>query len=169
VAIWKRGMGYVAERPLLGLGPDNFTRRSASGRMVTRASFMATHNTFLQIWTEMGTLGLCIFVGIIIRGSWSLIALRRRLPRHWVNGTSDERFLFLLTGYVPVAFMGFSASAFFVTHGYSVMYYVLVAFLSGLLLLVKRKLKEDSSHSSRRASPTGNWSRRPTLHHSRAI
>jgi O-antigen ligase len=150
VEIWKRGLGYVAERPLLGVGPDNFQRRGWSGAVVTRGSFLAAHNTFLQIWAEMGTLGLFLFLGIIVRGFWSLIRLRSRLPETWQDGSPDQRFLYLLAGYIPICFLGFSAAAFFVTHGYSVMFYILTAFLSSFLLLLRSELNSTTSSSVHR-------------------
>jgi putative inorganic carbon (hco3(-)) transporter len=151
IEIWKRGLGFVAERPILGVGPDNFQRRSWSGPTVTRGSFMTAHNTFIQIWAEMGTAGLFFFLGIIVRGPWSLVRLRPRLPTWWVNGTADERYLYLLSGYIPVAFMGFSASAFFVTHGYTAMFYILTAFLSSYLLLVRRQPRSGAPRPAPRA------------------
>lgn len=152
VEIWRRGMEYVAERPVLGLGPDNFVRAGYSGmggRRVTRGSFMVAHNSFLQIWTELGTAGLLIFVGIIVRGSWGLLRLRRRLPKDWLQGTPDQRFLYLLTGYIPIAWVGFLVSAFFVTHGYTAMFYTLTAFMAGFLGLVREQVRTERALRSR--------------------
>lgn len=151
VAIWKRGMGYVYERPLLGVGPNNFIRAgwqiSDQARQGLGIRDQAAHNTFVQIWAEMGTLGFVLFTGILVASFRTLLRLRRSIPKAWLGGTSGQRFLYLMVCYLPVSIVGFTIAAFFVTHGYTPMYYVLVAFVGIVLTLVRRELRQwrDSS------------------------
>jgi len=144
IAIWKRGMGYVAQYPVFGVGPDNFVRAgwllTSAGREGLGLKDQVPHNTFLQFWAELGTVGFGIVAGTILGGIVALFRLRRRLPRAWLRATPDEQFLYLITGYLPVSILSFTVAAFFVSHAYLAMYYVLVAFLCGTLMLAKQRL-----------------------------
>jgi O-antigen ligase len=155
MTIWKRGLDYVRQRPVFGVGPDNFIRAGWTLSMEARYGLgiknQAPHNTFIQIWAETGTAGLLVFVSIILGGSLTLIRLRARLPRSWLKGTADQRFLYLLAGYLPVSFMGFSVAAFFVTHGYTAMFYILTAFLSATLMLTRQE--RQNGRTGTRARP----------------
>jgi O-antigen ligase len=72
VQIWKRGVGYVLEHPIVGVGADNF--RAAEGQLSSMADrqqygvgvrWNAPHDTFLQIAAELGIPGLVFFVAMM--------------------------------------------------------------------------------------------------------
>lgn len=72
VQIWERGLGYVRQHPIVGVGPDNF--RAAEGQLSAMASrqqygvgvrWNAPHDTFLQIAAELGIPGLVFFVAMM--------------------------------------------------------------------------------------------------------
>ena len=152
VAIWTRGLGYVAQYPVFGLGPDNFVRAgwfiSDTGRAgLVGASIrdQAPHNTFVQVWAELGSVGLGIWLAVLTYGTIAPLRLRKRMPRWWLSsGTSDQRFLYLLVSYLPASFIGFAATTFFVSHAYTPIFYALVAILAGATVVGWRTLKEGS-------------------------
>jgi O-antigen ligase len=155
LAIWTRGLGYVAEYPVFGVGPDNFVRAgwyiSDTGRAgLVGASIQdqAPHNTFLQVWAELGTVGLAVWLSILGMGIFAPLRWRKRLPRSWSKSPhGDEKFIFLLCTYVPVAFLGFAVTTFFVSHAYTPILYVLTAIWAGLSLQI-HGLRGKSSPSA---------------------
>jgi O-antigen ligase len=64
--IWKRGLGYMATHPVLGIGLDNFqTAEGVLSGKINRGygvRYTAAHNAFVQIGAELGVLGLAAFV-----------------------------------------------------------------------------------------------------------
>jgi O-antigen ligase len=145
MAIWTRGIGYVAEYPILGVGPDNFIRAGwvlsdqARGIAGQGLRDQAPHNTLLQVWVETGTVGLLLWLAIFFGGTVGLLRIRSRLPDSWLRGTHDQRFLYLTASYIPVGFVGFTVSSFFTSHAYTAMFYVLAAFFGGFLLLLRKE------------------------------
>lgn len=59
IQIWKRGLGYVADRPFLGVGINNMAE--AEGRRLAQlgmhGKWWPAHNAFLQALVETGVLG----------------------------------------------------------------------------------------------------------------
>ncbi len=64
--VWRRGVGYMATHPVLGIGLDNF--EIAEGVLSGKVNrgygirYTAAHNAFIQIGAELGVLGLAAFV-----------------------------------------------------------------------------------------------------------
>ena len=151
MAIWTRGLGYVAQYPVFGLGPDNFVRAGwfisdvgRSGLVGASIRDQAPHNTFLQVWAELGSVGLGIWLGILAYGALAPLRLRKRMPRWWLDrGSPDQRFLYLMASYLPACFVGFSATTFFVSHAYTPIFYCLVAILAGTMVIGERKLLRE--------------------------
>lgn len=149
--IWRNGLGYIQEYPVFGLGPNNFVRAgwelTVAGRTgltgVARRD-QAPHNTFLQVWAELGTVGLLVWLGILAGGVISCLNLRRRMPRWWLSkGTERQRLLYLLTSHLPACFIGFAATTFFVSHAYTQILYILLAILGGTLLAGRKAVRES--------------------------
>jgi len=148
MAIWTRGLGYVAAYPVFGVGPDNFIRAGWEISAVGRAGLpgvgmrsLAPHNTFLQVWAEMGTVGLILWLSILYGGIVGCLRARSRMPSWWLTGTDDQRFLYLLASYLPICFIGFSVATFFTSHAYTGVFYILAGFLAAfhVLLRVERR------------------------------
>ncbi len=153
LAIWTRGLGYVREYPIFGIGPDNFVRagwtispQGQAGLFGASLRDQAPHNSFLQVWAEMGSVGLLIWLSILSFGVVYPLVLRRRMPRRWLNGgSSDQRFLYLSASYLPASFLGFAVTTFFVSHAYTPIFYVMVGVLTGFILVANRELKIERS------------------------
>ena len=161
--VFKRGMGYMALNPITGIGVDNFPR--AEGTLSDRAraqavdkslagiKWSAAHNSFLEVASETGLVGLGCFLTLIVGSVVVIIKLRKKMPKQWERGTQEERFLYFSTIYLPVAFVTFCASGFFVSFGYIDLMYVLGALVAGLIVCVERKLREDARARSGPVSP----------------
>ena len=130
--IWRRGIGYILQYPVLGVGPNNFG--PAEGMLAPFAErqqygigvkWNAPHNSFIQIGAELGLPGLMMFVAMI--GS-TLAALRRstrgggaRAPSIPTAGLED------LSQALTASLIGFVVGAFFLSLAYSEILYTLIA------------------------------------------
>ena len=154
--VFKRGIGYMMRNPFTGIGIENFAK--AEGTISDRAiaqsrdpnlagiKWSAAHNSFLQTAAEMGLPGFVIFASIVILGIIGPIRLRRRrIPAEWVQGDDEQRFLYFTSVYLPVCFIGFLVSGFFVSFAYMDLIYVLTAFHIGLITAVDLKLSAPES------------------------
>jgi len=67
---WKEASGIIQAHPLAGVGPGNFNLKSSR----------YAHNSYLQIWAEMGALGLFSFGGIVYVVLKSCVKNLKQLP-----------------------------------------------------------------------------------------
>ncbi len=133
--IAKRGIGYMMEYPIFGVGINNFSFAEGqlsplakTGEVVIR--WAAPHNSFVQAGAETGVPGLVLWVTIMVASGGGLWRLRRRM-RGWDKGTPDQKFLFLSTLFVPSAFVGFAITATFVSFAWSDQYYLMPVIVVG--------------------------------------
>jgi O-antigen ligase len=128
--IWSRGIGYMWQHPVFGVGPDNFP--VAEGLLSPHASrqqfgvgvrWSAAHNSLVQVGAELGLPGLTFFVGMI--GS-AFLALRRtsragRARHGRARGVPE------LAQAIEASLLGFAVGAFFLSLAYAEMLYTLLA------------------------------------------
>jgi O-antigen ligase len=137
VRIWKRGIGYMAEQPLFGVGMRNFPvaegTLSPMARLQERGIGVwwgAAHNTYVQVGAELGFPGLLLYLGMIITALMSLRRLARRALRAtWGGGGEVSR----LAQSLMAGLVGFAVGSFFLSLGYADMLYVLIALAIGLV------------------------------------
>lgn len=70
--------------------------------------------------------------------------LRRRLPQGWAHGDPEQRFLSGATLYLPISFVGFATTAFFVSFTYQDPIYILAAFVAGLHVARRSRLQREA-------------------------
>ena len=146
---WIRGLGYMLEYPVFGVGIGNFGR--AEGTMSPCARFdecgrqgirwVAPHNSFLEVGAELGFVGLVLWSSLVFGGMASLVRLRRRLPKRWYRGNAEQRIVYLSTIYLPVALAGFAVTSSFVSHAYYDLVYVLAALVLGVQAAADEQLR----------------------------
>lgn len=121
---WKAGMNMMITRPLTGVGIGCF--EVAFGQAYRPEGFnsnkwQAPHNTLVQIGGETGVIGLALWLGMFFT---CVVALRRLKP----TGTDDEKHLMdQMRDALLISFLGFGATAFFLTQGLSYLFYFLIA------------------------------------------
>lgn len=132
--IWSRGIGYMLQNPVFGLGPLNF--QVAEGTLSPLAErqqygigvrWNAPHNSFVQIGAELGVVGLAIYAAFIIS---AFVALRRSGGGEPESGAPQDAQA--LTPALTASLMGFVIGSFFLSLAYSEMLYTLVALAVGL-------------------------------------
>lgn len=132
--VWKRGLGYMADRPLLGVGMRNFDvaegtlSRESKAREERGAGFKwsAAHNSFLEIGVELGILGLALFIGMLIAALRSLWRMARRSTSS--PGMRESALAFALTA----SLIGFIVCGFFVSAWYFSFLYMVLGLVMGL-------------------------------------
>jgi O-antigen ligase len=135
VRIWKRGIGYMLDRPVFGVGARNF--QVAEGTISPGAKrrerglgvwWGAAHNTYVQAGAELGIPGLLLFFGMITTAFMSLRRVARRALRASHGGGEVSR----LAQSLMAALVGFTVAAFFLSLAYADMLYMLLALTIGL-------------------------------------
>ena len=149
--IWRRGLGYMLDNPISGIGINNFERAEGTISDKARRSFAgdpirwtSPHNSFLQVGAELGIPGLILWSSLVVGGIVGMTHLHRRLPRTWMYGDPEERFLYLATLHLPLALVGFAITAFFLSFAYLDLVYVLAAFVAGTYVAVKDKARRTA-------------------------
>jgi len=144
----KRGIGYMIDYPVFGVGIDNF--RVAEGTISEKARYLvpghgirwaSPHNSFVQSGAEAGVPGLVLWVALVVSNIIVPLKLRRRMPKEWRKGTPTQRFLTSATVYLPIAQLGFAVTAFFVSFAWEEPLYMLSALVVGLALVARRELQ----------------------------
>ncbi len=133
--IWRRGVGYMLDYPVFGVGPAGF--QAAEGRLSPHASrqqfgigvrWNAAHNSFIQAGAELGIPGLLLFAAIIV----SAFRMLNRVARSRTSPRPRDRAAAQLTQALTASLIGFVVGAFFLSLAYSEMLYTLVALAVGL-------------------------------------
>jgi len=149
--IWKRGMSYMFSHPITGIGIDNFQRAEgtiadiavvAREEEYTGVRWNAAHNTLVQIGAELGIPGFLLMSILMYRGIYEMYRIRKRLPKHWIKGDAEERFLFQASVFLPVAMVGFGTSGLLVSHAYIEPVYVIAALQAGFYNVLEKKLRQ---------------------------
>lgn len=170
-AVMERGVGYILQYPVFGLGVNQFPRAEGTiGPMArfhvagTGLRFMAPHNTPLQIATEMGLVGLIVWLSVVWMGTVGLLRLRKGLSRH-PSAHPEEQFLYHTCTFLPAAWAGFFVASVFVSFAYLVPYYILLAYTAATYMLVLRRGWETAGEErpvNTQVGPVPEWrSRRP--------
>lgn len=127
IQTWQRGLGYAAQFPITGLGAGNFGM--AEGTVATElrrlqeqgigTPWNTAHNTYVQVLAELGVPGAVLFV-------WLLGAAWREMRRAERNPpTRNAQSLVQAT---KASTLGMLVGILFLSHAYTPMLYVLLAF-----------------------------------------
>jgi len=149
--IFERGVGYLMEYPIGGLGINNFQRAECTISSKARDAVpygaklfcSAPHNTYLQFAAEMGFPGLILWLVMIFGGIAKMRTLAKRLPPHWEGGDSEARFLFHAPRYLTVCLTGFAVTSFFVSHAYLDPVYLLMALMAGTYTAAAERIRRE--------------------------
>jgi O-antigen ligase len=130
--VWKRGIGYMLQRPVTGVGAGNFA--TAEGRLSPLAErqsrgrglkWSAAHSSYVQVGAELGIPGLLLFLGLFL-GAFR--ALRRAWPPPLAQALMGS-------------LVGFLAGAVFLSLAYADMPYILLSLAIGLARVSPRPLE----------------------------
>jgi O-antigen ligase len=140
-AVAQRGVGYMMEYPLFGVGMNNFSRAECTispklKMLDIRGPVRCTapHNSYVQAGAELGVSGLAAWVSLMIGLIVAPLRLRRRLPRAWHRAEDGRRFIYAATTFFPLAMIGFAITSFFVSFAWMEPLYTMASFTAGLYI-----------------------------------
>jgi O-antigen ligase len=136
--VWKRGVGYMADHPLLGVGVSAFpiaegtisplAERQQVGRGL---KWSAAHNSFVQVGAELGIPGLLVFVWLLWSGAKTLRRIGR-LPRGPDGRTVPSA---ALAQSLAASLVGYCTAGFFLSQAYSAFLYSVLGMIVGLAVV----------------------------------
>jgi O-antigen ligase len=141
--LWKRGLGYVADHPLLGVGVGAFPvaegelsevarKRMSSGLPVKRS---VAHNMYLEVAAEAGLPALLLFVAMLAVALRAAAVIARAPPSR--GATEREPAL----GHALVAsLIGYAVCGFFISAEHFSYLYMVLALVAGLLKLHRMRM-----------------------------
>lgn len=118
---WERGLEMAGKYPILGVGYGNW---SVAVRKLYDVEGDLSHNIFIECVSELGYVGLAMFLALIL-GCFASNRQTRRLA-------GENRFVFYLAHGLDGALVGFLASGFFVTVLYYPYFWVNLALTAAL-------------------------------------
>lgn len=134
VEIWKRGVGYMMDNPIVGVGANQFPK--ADGTLGPEAQerlrygkgfkWSTAHNSFVQIGAELGVMGLVLLVLLFV-DAFRLLGWVRR----WTRGE-----IAILAQVLTACCVGFVVTALFLSQAYSAYLYSLLGMSLGVARLV---------------------------------
>ena len=131
--VWKRGIGYMLQRPILGVGAAAFEQAEGSMSAISKQyaaenrglKWSTAHNSFVLVGAELGAGGLILFVTMIGTSFVHLYRIRSGPDEDPVIQPSDAAFAQTLTA----SLIGYCVSGFFVSGSYFSFLYALVGFI----------------------------------------
>ena len=165
-AVTERGIAYMREYPVFGLGIDNFAKAECtiSPKLALRRfngpiKCSAPHNSYVEAGAELGVPGFLIFSSLVLGAIFAPLRIRKRLPKSWRTGTQSQRFLYSATSFFAVAMVGFAVTSFFVSFAWMDPIYLMAAFLTGLYVATRVQIEGSShtggGHASQIVAPSG--------------
>jgi O-antigen ligase len=148
IAIAKRGVGYMLRYPAFGVGIANFPRAEGTISPIAESrirrgmsvEWIAPHNTYVQVGAELGMPALGLWFGMLGAGTVGLLLLRRKTPASWDQESGERRFLRDMLLFLPMSYLAFAVTSFFLSHGYSSPVHILLAYTAGVVALTRREL-----------------------------
>lgn len=128
-SLWAVGRDVVSDHPVAGVGAGNFTVVEASYTLedinLPRADLVLrpelVHNSYLQVFTELGAIGLVLFYALIAGSLWLGVKAVRRFE------AAGERELGLLARSVVIGTAAILLAYFFATNQYEKQLWLLLA------------------------------------------
>lgn len=95
--LWKGTWNMVKVHPFFGFGANTFSRYFLEYKPAAYPDIRYTHNSYLQMWSEIGIFGLLAFLSIIFT---VLRTTLRNMKNKMHNGLEGFILLGLVTGYI---------------------------------------------------------------------
>jgi len=132
--IWKRGIRIIYENPILGVGINNFAVAEGQLDAGIRRPWMTAHNSPLQVAAEIGIPGMIIYFILISRLFSAALRLRKESHPDGFSNVGTALF---------IALVGYMAAGFFLSQGFSVVFYIIMAMsLSGERIISYLKARD---------------------------
>jgi len=135
--VWKRGVGYMLQHPVLGVGAGNFPTAEGTISSIARArslgrgwKWSVSHNSYVQVGAELGVPGLILFVAMFWSAFGGLRAVQRSQPPPPRGERSPPPAQLAQT--IAASLIGYMVGGFFLSLAYRDLLYVLLGLAVGL-------------------------------------
>jgi O-antigen ligase len=144
-AVWSRARGYFLEHPITGVGYENFPVAEGETweRIGMAGKWSAAHNSYLQAFAELGMIGGCLFLALLLSAGRRAYALWKRSARRAALGIPDRPEML-------AALMAFCTSAYFLSHAYLWALFTLL----GLIFMSERVTRAEFAAAGYTPEPT---------------
>jgi O-antigen ligase len=120
IEIWKRGMGYMFENPVTGVGLFNFMVAEGQSEVIAErirrgigTKYSAAHSMWVQVGAELGIPGFLAFVGLFGHVGWGLWGISKRRSR-----LRAERETSLMASALLMSLVGVAVAGSFLSNAY---------------------------------------------------
>lgn len=143
---WEKGIDMLNNNKLFGIGynvfPEYFERYYASTVVFDKFSYHreVAHNTFVQAGSELGYLGLFIYILML----WQCYRLTREV-RVVCKKNGEEGWAISYSYYVDLALIGYLIGSFFMSVLFYPYVYLFLSLNQGLLNAVKAKIAVENT------------------------
>lgn len=127
IEVWKRGLQFVIENPITGVGIGNFTTAEGLSHKDVGGKWSTAHNSFIQIGGELGVGGLILFILLFYYLFKSLRRIISKDPK--IKTLKDS---------LEVSLIGYVIGGFFLSQAYSMVLYLIIGMTVALNYVVKR-------------------------------
>jgi putative inorganic carbon (HCO3(-)) transporter len=150
--LWTVAGRAISASPVVGLGNDNFQVAAnryllAPGQTTAADQILVlgqpAHNVYLEIWADLGIVGLLLFAGLVA------VSLRSGIAAAGIFERDGRRAEELLARGLVVASGAMLAASFFLSDQYSKQLYLLLAFNPAMLAAARASI--GGRHPTRRA------------------
>lgn len=129
---WKDGIEIANQHPIFGIGYNNWmpyytTRYNPDGQL--------PHNIFVEAASQLGYVGLAVFVALIAYTFWENAQTRKIASK---DGRNPNRFMYYMAFGLDGALIGYLTSGFFVTVLFYPYFWVNLAFTIALAKVVRK-------------------------------
>lgn len=124
--IWRRGIVFFAQRPIIGVGPGNFETRLGRdfADQGVIGAWHTAHNTVIQVFVELG-----IFGGVLLLTMLGTVI--REVGRFWRPTWQGRRTALAAVGLhrpeLLAAVLAYATAALFLSHAYSYLTFGIIA------------------------------------------
>ena len=131
--VWKRGIGYMLDHPITGIGVNAFARAEGTlSPLAARQAYgvglkwSAAHNSFVQVGAEMGVPGLAAFLALLLGG---LVRARQAVT---LGSSMGDGRAAAMGDALAASIVGFLVSGFFLSEAYHSYIYLVIGICVGL-------------------------------------
>jgi probable O-glycosylation ligase (exosortase A-associated) len=138
IEIWKRGLGYVAQHPVTGVGNSNFlvAERTISARArEDNFAGKVSHNSFVEVAAETGLPGFALYLAALVVAALSAFRLSNDLARMPGAGAKDAGAVASALG---ISVLCFFIGGFFLSMAHMQLLMTVIALVAGLQAVVLR-------------------------------
>ena len=148
--LWRAAVRLAVDSPVAGIGLGNFPNREPALALdigpVLDARAIAedrrvVHNTYLQLWTETGVVGLVLFLAVLGACMWCCLRAATLYDRMSESRGAD------LSRVVVLALVSFMGSASFISMGRAYEFWALFALGPVLLSVARARFKSQAIRS----------------------